>query len=156
MQIDPQAPPPGVFLYSTETHYDQLDGQMVLHHPRYLVLVERAQQLWFESLLGSQRFDWQGFPDLYLVVRRIEIDYFDSIDGVMPVHIALWCGTLRAAKHETRFAFFDGTGRRLFCRGKRWNCKVDPQTHEPRMWSDAFRERMEAERQRVDASAFGS
>lgn len=118
---------------------------MLLHHPRYLIFVERAQQLWFEQLLGAGRFDWQNFPDLYLVVRRLEIEYLQSVDGVMPLLIALWPGTLRAAKQETCFAFFSADGQTLLCRGRRVNCKVDPKTHQPQIWSDLFRERMQAQ-----------
>ncbi|MCC5834121.1 MAG: hypothetical protein JJU20_05255 [Opitutales bacterium] len=151
LQIDPHAPPPGVFVYSTETYYDQLDGQMLLHHPRYLILVERAQQLWFEQLLGAPRFDWQNFPDLYLVVRRLEIDYLESIAGVMPVHVVLWPGQLRAAKQETHFAFFSEDGKRLFCRGRRVNCKVDPKSHQPQIWTDTFMQRMHAELDKLQA-----
>jgi acyl-CoA thioesterase FadM len=143
MQIDPVNPPPGAFLYRTETHYDQLDGQMLLHHPRYLVLVERAQQSWFEEVLSAPRFDWQNFPDMYVVVRKLELDYVSSIDGVRDILVLLWPGKIRAASQRTNFAFYSADGQHLHAYGYRLNCKVDPHSHEPRIWSDAFRSEME-------------
>lgn len=143
MHIDPNNPPQGAFLYPTETHYDQLDGQMLLHHPRYLVLVERAQQQWFEEILNAPRFDWQNFPDMYVVVRKLELDYVFSIDGVRDILVLLWPGKIRAASQVTHFAFLSADGQRLHAYGYRQNCKVDPLSHEPRIWSDAFREQME-------------
>jgi len=140
-RFDPDNPPAGYFVYRTETHFDQLDGQMVLHHPRYLVLVERAQQAWIEQVLGAPRFDWRNYPDMYLVVRRIEADYLRPVDGVMDLIVVLRCTGLRAATMTIAFEIRSADGAILYARGERLNCKVDPRTHEPRLWSDAFAER---------------
>jgi len=134
-------PENGKFIFHTETFYDQLDGQMLLHHPRYLVFLERAQQSWIEQVLEAPRFDWQNFPDLYLVVRKLEIEYLHSVDGVRDLSVHLWCGGVRAAKMSTCFEIRSRDGETLFARGERTNCKVSPQTHEPVIWSDLFLER---------------
>ncbi|MFP4281757.1 MAG: acyl-CoA thioesterase [Opitutales bacterium] len=133
--------PAGCFLYRTETHYDDLDGQMLVHHPKYLTLVERAQQAWFEAVLEAPRFDWRNFPDMYHVVRRVEVDYLSPIDGVMPVAVVLWCQRLRAAGMTTGFALQTDDGSRLFARGARTNCRIALEDHRPVMWTETFLER---------------
>lgn len=126
------------FIYDTETFYDQLDGQMILHHPRYLIFVERAQQLWFEYLLGAPRFDWKNFPDMYLVVRKLEAEYLLPVDGVVPIRVAIFPLQIRAATLRIGFRIESPDQLKVYCRGERLNCKVDPATHEPRIWSDAL------------------
>ena len=40
------------FSYTSEVYFDELDGLGFLHHTRYLLHLERAQQKFFEQLLG--------------------------------------------------------------------------------------------------------
>lgn len=141
-----------VFVYPTETHYDDLDGQMILHHPRYLLFVERAQQAWLEKVLDAPRFDWRNFPDMYLVVRSIEIDFLRSIDGVMPFHVKLWCLDVRAAVWKIGFELCSPDGDTVYATGTRTNCKVTPVTHEPAMWSPTFFDRFTDLRNRAAAA----
>jgi acyl-CoA thioester hydrolase len=140
--IDLSSPPAGTFPYRSEIHYDELDGQMLLHHPRYLIHVERAQQAWFEHLLGASRFDWRNHPDMFHVVRRIEIDYLRPVDGVFPVVVLLWCRRLRAAALETGFLLAAADDGRVFARGCRTNCRISMEDRQAVMWSERFRERM--------------
>lgn len=137
--------PPGSFVYRTQTHYDQLDGQMLLHHPRYFIFVERAQQAWMEALLGAPRFDWRNFPDLYLVVRKVEAEYLQSIDGVVDIAVLLRPVRMRAAKLEIAFSIRTPDLEIEYCRGHRLTGKVDPQTHQPVFWSEELRAAVEAE-----------
>ena len=141
--------PFGSFVYRTHTHYDQLDGQMLLHHPRYFVFVERAQQAWMESLLGAPRFDWRNFPDLYVVVRKVEAEYLRSIDGVVDLAVLLRPLRMRAAKLDLAFSIRTPDFETEYCRGRRLTGKVDPHTHEPKFWSDELRAAVEAEIQRA-------
>lgn len=141
--------PPGSFVYRTQTHYDQLDGQMLLHHPRYFVFVERAQQAWMESLLEAPRFDWRNFPDLYVVVRKVEAEYLRSIDGVVDLAVLLRPLRMRAAKMEISFSIRTPDLETEYCRGRRVTGKVDPRTHEPTFWNDELRAAVEAEIQRA-------
>lgn len=136
--------PEGRFVYRTETHYDMLDGQMILHHPQYMIFVERAQQAWMEEVLQAPRFDWRNFPDMYLVVRRIEIDYLHPIEGVQDISIILWPTRIRAANLEMAFEIRSTDTKQLFCLGKRLSCKVNPSTHRPTFWTDAFRNEVES------------
>ncbi|MFO7726559.1 MAG: hotdog domain-containing protein [Oceanipulchritudo sp.] len=134
---------PGHYYFETETYYDQLDGQMILHHPRYFVFVERAQQAWMEWMLGAPRFDWRNFPDMYLVVRRLEAEYLLPVEGVRDVTVILWPERIRAARLEMGFEIRSPEMEILYCQGTRLNCKVNRTTHEPAIWTDAFREAVE-------------
>lgn len=143
MEFELESPPEGMFVYRTETFYDQLDGQMVLHHPRYMVFVERAQQAWIEKVLGAPRFDWVNFPDMYLVVRRLEIDYLQSVNGVMDLAVCLWCRNIRAGTMEVCFEIRNGSGKSIFAKGIRYNAKIRASDHRPEFWTERFRERFE-------------
>lgn len=129
---------PGHYYFETETYYDQLDGQMILHHPRYFVFVERAQQAWMEAVLGAPRFDWRNFPDMYLVVSKLEAAYLRPVEGVRDITVVLWPETIRAAKLKVCFEIRSRELETLFCRGMRLNGKVDRQTHRPAFWTDGF------------------
>lgn len=131
------------FIYQTETHYDQLDAQMLLHHPRYFVFVERAQQAWIEALLGAARFDWENHDDMYLVVRKLDAEYLVPVDGVKSIRVVLWPTQMRAATLRLSFRIESPAGETLYCRGERLNCKVDQRTHQPRLWSDQLRSAVE-------------
>lgn len=132
------------FTFQAEVFYDQFDAQMILHHPQYLVLVERAQQAWVEHVLEAPRFDWENFPDMYLVARRVEIDFLGSVAKPGHVLVDLWCLQLRAAKWKVGFRLRSEDGHAVYAQGHRLNCKVAPETHQPRLWSDRFQECMGA------------
>lgn len=129
---------PGHYYFETETYYDQLDGQMILHHPRYFVFVERAQQAWMEAILGAPRFDWRNFPDMYLVVRQLEAEYLLPVEGVRDIVVVLWPERIRAAKLVMGFEIRSPDLSVLYCRGRRVNGKVDREHHRPAFWSEAF------------------
>ena len=131
---------PGHFYFETETYYDQLDGQMILHHPRYFVFVERAQQAWMESMLGAPRFDWRNFPDMYIVVHKLEAEYLVPIEGVKDIVVVLWPERIRAAKLEMGFEIRSPDLETLYATGRRVNCKVERETHRPAIWTDSFLE----------------
>jgi acyl-CoA thioesterase FadM len=135
---------PGHFYFETETYYDQLDGQMILHHPRYFVFIERAQQAWMEAVLGAPRFDWRNFPDMYLVVRKLEAEYLFPVEGVRDITVVLWPERIRAAKLEMGFEIRSPDLDTVYCRGTRINCKVDREDHKPVFWTDRFIDSVES------------
>ena len=129
---------PGHFYFETETYYDQLDGQMILHHPRYFVFIERAQQAWMEAVLGAPRFDWRNYPDMYLVVRKLEAEYLVPVEGVRDITVVVWPEEIRAAKLSIGFEIRSPDLKILYCRGQRINCKVDRESHKPAIWTEDF------------------
>lgn len=57
------------YTYQSEVYFDELDGLGLLHHTRYLLHLERAQQKFFEKLLGVPDFDVDRDEDIYVVVQ---------------------------------------------------------------------------------------
>lgn len=133
---------PGHFYFETETYYDQLDGQMILHHPRYFVFIERAQQAWMEAVLGAPRFDWRNFPDMYLVVRKLEAEYLVPVEGVRDITVVIWPESIRAAKLVMGFEIRSPDLETVYCRGRRINCKVERASHRPAFWTDGFMDKV--------------
>lgn len=142
----------GHYYFEAETFYDQLDGQMILHHPRYFLFVERAQQAWIEAILDAPRFDWKNYPDMYLVVRRLDAEYLLPIAGVCDLTVVLYPGRMRAATLEMNFEIRSRDLDTLYCRGTRLNCKVDPTTHQPAMWTDKLRDAVNEQRVFAEAA----
>ena len=60
------------FTYLSEVHFDELDALGLLHHTRYLLHLERAQQKFFEKLLGVDDFNMDRDEDIYVVVHGLE------------------------------------------------------------------------------------
>ncbi len=141
--VDYDNPPEGVFVYRARTHFDDLDALWVMHHSRYLVHLERAQQALFDRMMESSEFSPERYPDLYVVVRRIEIDYLKPLRGVMPFIITLRGIRLREAGMSLAFAFRSPCGRELYTRGVREVCRMSLKTNEPTGWTENFRTRYE-------------
>lgn len=141
MSLSPPHLSPGVFAYSTRSHFDELDGLNVLHHSRYLRQVERAQQALFDQVMETDGFDPIRYPDLYAVVRRLEIDYLESIRSVIAFTVLLAVTRLGEASLTTRFAFRSPDLSTLYARGTRTICHLSAQTHQPSGWTASFRQR---------------
>jgi len=133
----------GVFTYHTQTHFDELDALWILHHSRYLKHLERAQQGFFDVLLGAKEFDPETYPDIYVLVRRVEVDFKASLRGVIPFKIELKVERVREAGLTVGFAFRSPDGATLYAAGKRVVCKMSGQTHQPTGWSAGFRDQLE-------------
>lgn len=131
--------PEGLFIYRTQTHFDDLDGLWVMHHSRYLVHLERAVMALFNHAMNAEVFDPERYPDLYQVVRKVEIDYLQPIDEVMSLAIALSVARVREAGLALRFAFLDETLETVYARGMRTCCRLSQRTHQPVGWSTTFR-----------------
>jgi acyl-CoA thioester hydrolase len=141
MSVSPVPLPPGVFAYPTRSHFDELDGLNVVHHSRYLRQVERAQQAFFDQVMATDGFDPDRYRDLYAVVRRLDIDYLESIRSVVPYTVLLAVERLGEASLTTRFAFRSPDLTVLYARGRRTLCHLSHETHQPTGWSADFRER---------------
>jgi acyl-CoA thioester hydrolase len=141
MSIDYDHPPEGIFIYRTQTHFDELDPLNVLHHSRYLKHLERAQQAMFDHIMATESFDPERYPDLYVVVRNITIDYLHPLRSITPFLIALRVVRLREAGLTTAFSFRTPDGAKEYCRGLRTVCRLSTKTHQPCGWTALFRER---------------
>ncbi|MEX2382866.1 MAG: thioesterase family protein [Opitutales bacterium] len=137
--IDDKSPPPGLFLYRAKTAFDELDPLGILHNSRYLYFLERATLAMFDHLMGAERFDPEAYPDLYVLVRRLEIDYLAPIRGVIPFLITLRVSRLREAGCVYAFEFRSENGETLFSKGTRTVVRMSGATGEPTAWTPQFR-----------------
>jgi len=133
----------GIYTYRTQTAFDELDALWVLHHARFLRHLERAQQGLFDVVMQTECFDPERYPDVYVVVRRVEVDYLAPLRGVVPFQVRLRVERVREAALTVAFSFRSGDGAVVHARGLRTVCKLSGRTHEPTGWTREFRERYE-------------
>ncbi|MDX2109245.1 MAG: hypothetical protein SFY80_03285 [Verrucomicrobiota bacterium] len=136
-----QDPPPGLFVYRDQTHFDELDAQWILHHSRQIQHVERAQQKLFDTIMQTTAFDPVTYPDINVVVRKLEVEYLLPLKGVRPFAITLRILRLRECALTTAFAFHSEDGNECYTRGTRVVCKLSMKTGQPTGWTDTFRTR---------------
>ncbi len=73
------------FTYQTEVFFDELDGLGMLHHTRYLLHLERAQQKFFQELLGVNDFNIERDEDIFVVVHGVEARFRQAFPGLPEV-----------------------------------------------------------------------
>lgn len=132
-----------VFEFRSEVYFDEMDALWVLHHSRYLMHLERAQQAFFQHLLGVSDFNAQRDEDIYVVVRNLDINFHAAIRNPGPIIVRYTVARLRAAGVTMDFELRSGDGDILHSSGSRTVCKLSGKTHEPTEWSPPFRTAME-------------
>ncbi len=137
-------PPPGLFVHRTRIWFDELDALGVLHHSRFVYHLERAQKALFASVMGVDTLDPQVAPDIYALVRNLELNYTAPIAGECEVLIALRVLRVRAAGLTVAFEFRSADGATLHCHGTRTTCRMSADTRAPAVWTPEFRARHEA------------
>jgi len=142
-EIDVSNPPEGLFVHKGETRFDELDALWVLHHSRLIAHAERLQQAWFDAVMAPESFDPERYPDLYVVVKNVNVTYEIPMKGVGPYRAFLWVFRLREAGLTTGFEFWNATGTARYCRGIRTVCRLSTTTHQPCGWTPSFRSRVE-------------
>ncbi len=132
------------FIVPMKTWFDQTDGLGILHHSHYVLLMERAQKALFVALMGQDTLDPQLAPDVYVVVRDLELHYLKPVRPECILHIVLRVTRVRAAGLTIAFEFWNEAQTVLHARASRTVCRMDSKTHEPAAWSEAFRQKHEA------------
>jgi len=134
---------PETYTYQSTVYFDELDGLGLLHHTRYLLHLERAQQKFFEMLLGVDDFDADRDEDIYVVVHSLTARYRQAFSKPGPIAIDYTLGKIRSGGLTMGFAIRcpkDGT---VYCDGERTVCKLSATTHRPAAWSESFRQALE-------------
>jgi acyl-CoA thioester hydrolase len=134
----------GTYTYLSEVFFDELDGLGVLHHTRYLLHLERAQQKFFEKLLGVPDFNVERDEDIYVVVQGVEARFREPFRTPGPIAVDYQIERIRSAGVTMRFTVRDPQSGAIYCDGNRTVCKLCAKTHRPKPWTDAFRAAMEA------------
>lgn len=131
------------FLYHAEVFFDELDALGVLHHTRYLLHLERAQQKFFEHLLGVSDFNKERDEDIYVVVHSLESRFREPFEKPGPIVVDYGIERVRSAGVTMDYVIRDPADEAIYCEGRRTVCKLSAETHQPAPWTEAFREAME-------------
>ena len=132
------------FTYQSEVYFDELDGLGLLHHTRYLLHLERAQQKFFEKLLGVPDFDVDRDEDIYVVVHSLDARFREVLSKPGKIAIDYTIQRIRNSGVTMAFQIRSPESGRVYCDGTRTVCKLSGETHQPAAWTDAFRQAMEA------------
>lgn len=135
--------PKKIFTYNCEVYFDEFDALWVLHHARYLHHLERAQQAFFQAMLGVEDFNAQRDEDIYVVVRNLHIDFREPIRNPGTIKINYTLRRVREAGVEMDFVVTTAGGETVFARGHRTVCKLSGKTHQPTGWTPKFRQALE-------------
>ena len=132
------------FTYSSEVYFDELDGLGFLHHTRYLLHLERAQQKFFEQLLGVPDFDADRDEDIYVVVHGLEVRFREPLCKPGKIVVEYQIVKIRSCGVTMDFTIRAPESKTIYSTGSRTLCKLSAKTHRPVAWTDAFRAAMEA------------
>lgn len=134
-------PPPGLFVHRTRIWFDELDALGVLHHSRFVYHLERAQKAMFAHILGVDTLDPELAPDVYCLVRNLELNYTAPVSGECDILVAVKILRVRAAGMTAAFSFRSADGATLHCHGVRTICRMSVATKAPAEWTPLFREK---------------
>ena len=132
------------YIYNSTVYFDELDALGVLHHTRYMLHLERAQQKFFEHLLGVDDFDADRDEDIYVVVHGFESRFREPFRTLGPMVVEYTIDRIRTAGVTMSYVIRDPSGEHIYCDGTRTVCKLSAETHQPTPWTPAFKEAMEA------------
>jgi acyl-CoA thioester hydrolase len=132
------------FIYKAEVYFDQLDALGILHHTRYLLFLERAQQKFFQHLLGVDDFNAERDEDIYVVVHSLNTRYRQPLSQPGLIEIRYSLQRIRSGGVTMAFEIYCPCTHTLLCTGDRTVCKLSAQTQRPCPWTPAFKAAMEA------------
>ena len=132
------------FTYRTEVFFDEFDALGILHHTRYIIHLERAQQKFFESLLGVEDFNSERDEDIYVVVHSLNTRFRKPLSKPGPIEVRYTIDRIRSGGVTMKFTIRAVGEDDLLCSGDRTVCKLSATTHTPCPWSEPFRLAMEA------------
>ena len=132
------------FTYLSEVHFDELDALGLLHHTRYLLHLERAQQKFFEKLLGVDDFNMDRDEDIYVVVHGLEARFRQAVSNPGLIAIDYTIGRIRSGGVTMSFTIRHPEEGTVYCEGTRTLCKLSPKSHQPTPWTPSFRAALDA------------
>ncbi|NBB80366.1 MAG: acyl-CoA thioesterase [Verrucomicrobia bacterium] len=135
---------PNTFTYHSEVFFDELDGLGVLHHTRYLLHLERAQQKFFQELLGVDDFNAERDEDIYVVVHGLDARFREPLRVPGPLAVDYRIERVRSGGVTMAFTIRDPQGSAIYCDGTRTVCKLSSDTHRPTPWTEPFRAALDA------------
>lgn len=133
-----------VFTFTSQVYFDELDALGVLHHTRYLLHLERAQQAFFEFLLEVPDFNAERDEDIYVVVHSIDSRFLAPVRNPGPIAVNYTIDRIRSGGLTMGFSIASPDDTIIYCDGSRTVCKLSSKTHQPTSWSEDFRGKLEA------------
>lgn len=134
---------PQTFTYRADVFFDEFDALGILHHTRYMIHLERAQQKFFEQLLGVDDFNPQRDEDIYVVVHELNTRFRTPLAGPGAIEVHYTIERIRSSGVTMGFAIQSLATGATLCTGERTVCKLSAQTHAPAAWTPAFRQAMQ-------------
>jgi acyl-CoA thioester hydrolase len=141
------------FTYLSTVHFDELDAMRMLHNARFPAHVERAVGAWFAATGNRWHLDPSDNPDQFHVVRDLHVEYLTPFLGPGTMRIDIWVEELGKTSCVYGFLCSSEDGRIPYARGERTVVKIDPQSHRPAPWTEAFLEQQNALRKDLPAYA---
>ena len=132
------------FSYLSPVHFDELDAMRMLHNARFPAHVERAVAGWFRVSGNHWHLDPTENPDQFHVVRDLHIEYLNPFLGPGTMRIDIWVERIGNTSCVYGFLCTSEDRRTPFARGERTVVKIDPRSHRPSPWSEAFRQQQSA------------
>ena len=132
------------FYFSSEIYFDELDALGVLHHTRYLLHLERAQQAFFQELLQVPDFNAERDEDIYVVVHSLETRFRQPLRNPGRIWVKYTVERVRSGGVTMGFEILNEHKKIIYCTGKRTVCKLSGQTHRPAPWTDRFKKALES------------
>jgi acyl-CoA thioester hydrolase len=127
------------FTYLSEVHFDELDALGLLHHTRYLLHLERAQQKFFEKLLGVDDFNKDRDEDIYVVVHGLEVRFRQALSNPGLIAVDYTITRIRSGGVTMSFTIRHPEKNTVYCDGTRTLCKLSANSHHPTPWTPSFR-----------------
>jgi acyl-CoA thioester hydrolase len=131
------------FDYSSQVYFDELDGLGLLHHTRYLLHLERAQQKLFEQLLGVADFNADRDEDIYVVVHSLTARFRQPVSCPGPISVRYTIQKIRSGGVTMGYTIGSPQHDTIYCEGERTVCKLSAITHRPAPWTEPFRDAMQ-------------
>lgn len=131
------------FVYNSEVFFDELDALGILHHTRYMLHLERAQQKFFEHLLGVDDFNVERDEDIYVVVHSLETRFREPFRRPGPITVEYGIERIRSGGVTMDFIIRHPSKPIIYCEGRRTVCKLSAESHQPALWTTPFREALE-------------
>ena len=132
------------FTYLSEVHFDELDALGLLHHTRYLLHLERAQQKFFEKLLGVDDFNKDRDEDIYVVVHGLEVRFRQALSNPGLIAVDYTISRIRSGGVTMSFTIRHPEKNTVYCDGTRTLCKLSANSHQPTPWTPPFRAALDA------------
>lgn len=127
------------FTWISPVHFDELDPMQMLHNARFPAHVERAIVAWYSANGSQWTLDVRENPDQFHVVRELRIEYLNPLLGTGSMRIDIWVERLGNTSCVYGFLCSSSDGRTPYARGERTIVKIDPASHRPTPWTEAFR-----------------